>query len=138
MINEIEKHLKNLDCLVLLTDDLKKAAAFYQSLGFDCIRSDGKGVMLKLGAFEIHFHEKEEYALGFRKNLPTDLHHSKKGLGVLIQIEVDNAETYHTELLAKGLRPIESPEKMPWGNIEFGIQDPDGYTLCFYELPKAQ
>lgn len=116
----------------MLADDLKKTEAFYTALGFEIVRSDEKAVGVKLGNFYMDFHGKEEYLVGFRKDLATD---EPRGTGVSIYIEVEDVTAFHSKLTASNLMPFSAPEKMPWNNIEFGIKDPDGYVLCFYQLP---
>jgi len=56
-----------------------------------------------------------------------------KGLGIYINVNVENIDTYYQSLLDKGLKPSSIPRDWPWGNREFVIRDPDGYKLVFCE-----
>jgi catechol 2,3-dioxygenase-like lactoylglutathione lyase family enzyme len=127
--------LKKLDCMVILVEDLKRTHSFYRSLGFEVLRSDAKGVGVRLGEFYMDFHTKEEFLIGERKDLYVG---GNKGTGVIICVEVDDAQNCYDSFMTKGIAALYPPEKMPWGNIEFCVQDPDGYTLCFYELPEKK
>ena len=115
----------------MLATDLRRTEKFYGSLGFMIEKADDEVVIAVLGKFYIHFHTTEGFNLSFRADLPNE----PVGRGMLIYIEVDDAKSYSESLKKSGI--IGSvPQQMPWGNIEFGLQDPDGYNLCFYQLKK--
>ncbi|HUG33149.1 MAG TPA: VOC family protein [Anaerolineales bacterium] len=44
----------------------------------------------------------------------------------------DQPETFHIRH-SKGLKPAAKPQDQPWGNREFLLRDPDGFTLIIFK-----
>jgi len=40
----------------------------------------------------------------------------------------------HAELVGRGARITKPLEQRPWGALDFYVEDPDGYILCFSEV----
>ncbi|MFI1972380.1 glyoxalase [Streptomyces cinnamoneus] len=56
--------------------------------------------------------------------------------GLELWIQVADAARAHEELLERGVRVLEPPEKKPWGLIEMWIADPDGVRIAVVEVPE--
>jgi uncharacterized glyoxalase superfamily protein PhnB len=80
-----------------------------------------------LGEFYLDFYDEKTIQINNEAGV------KPKGLGIYININVENIDAYYQSLLDKGLKPSSSPHDWPWGNREFVIRDPDGYKLVFYE-----
>ncbi len=57
--------------------------------------------------------------------------HSRGHQGSEIYLFVDDLEMWHGRCLASGIKPEQSPTKMPWGNTEMLLKDPFGNALRF-------
>ena len=119
--------LRKLDSLVLYVTDTHKTADFYRKLRFEIATEEDDFTLAKLGDFELHCSDK------ISVDFPQESDIKPKGAGVCICIDVENIDEYFKNLKEKGLKPSSEPRDEPWGNREFGIRDPDGYKLVFYE-----
>ncbi|MGW1294060.1 VOC family protein [Streptomyces sp. NPDC002533] len=54
---------------------------------------------------------------------------------IRIWLQVDDAESAHEELRAKGVTVLRPPEREPWGLVEMWIEDPDGVRIAVVEVP---
>lgn len=62
-----------------------------------------------------------------------------KPVNIALSIEVDNANTWHDRLSARGILIARVLEDAPWGRRSFGIVDPDGLRICYYhDMNKNQ
>ena len=52
---------------------------------------------------------------------------------VVLSIEVENVNSWHDELVRKGIVIARKLEDAPWGHRSFGIDDPDGFRIWFYQ-----
>jgi uncharacterized glyoxalase superfamily protein PhnB len=59
-----------------------------------------------------------------------------KGLGVFINITVEDVDEAYAFVTSKGMKPSSEPKDWPWGNREFVLRDPDGYKLVFMAKSK--
>jgi catechol 2,3-dioxygenase-like lactoylglutathione lyase family enzyme len=48
-------------------------------------------------------------------------------------LAVSGVDELHRELAARGARITKPLERRPWGTLDFCVEDPDGYILCFSE-----
>jgi predicted enzyme related to lactoylglutathione lyase len=55
-----------------------------------------------------------------------------KGGGLFLYIKVDDVEDFYKAVIAWGGRPSSEPRKMPTGNREVVLRDPDGYKFVFF------
>ena len=46
-------------------------------------------------------------------------------------ISVTDVRTLHQELVSRGAKVIKAIEQRPWDAVDFVVEDPDGYVLCF-------
>jgi catechol 2,3-dioxygenase-like lactoylglutathione lyase family enzyme len=116
--------------VVFYAKDLEKTAEFYENLGFRF----GKNVSPEqltcyVNWFWLIFNreEKEE-----GPNARKATYRNNRGSGTYLYIKVDDIDEYYNGLVEKGFTPLSEPTKMPSGNREFMIRDPDGYNLVFF------
>ena len=111
-----------------LVDDLDRAIAYYRDrLGFEleftyqsfyaCVRRDG---------FAIHLKHAPKVA--------ADRAHRKQNEHLDAYISVSGIQGLFSELQRRGADVIKPLEERPWACLDFYVEDPDGYILCFSEL----
>jgi catechol 2,3-dioxygenase-like lactoylglutathione lyase family enzyme len=125
--------LKQITSALYWVSDIAISVDFYQKVGFELKENTEQHAVLTLGNFAVELvpaqgHEQDEFS--------KDASAEGKGKGVYLQIEVEDIDGLHSELVGKGLQPSAEPRDWPWGNREFVIKDPDGYKLCFWQLSK--
>lgn len=107
----------------LLTNDVKRLAAFYKRLLETENGSDD----------ETHqFILTEETALtiyndGTAKN--------NQNQNICLAFTVDDVEREYEKVLALGARIIEGPAKRPWGAVNMSFYDPDNNVIFFRSFP---
>ena len=112
----------------LLIEDLARSVAFYQQrLGFECtVVHEGyyaelvrDGVILRL-----------RYAAQRRAaSRPWE-----KGAAHLdAYLVVTGIRSLYADLLHRQAPIVKELEEHPWGILDFHVEDPDGYLLCFSE-----
>ena len=52
---------------------------------------------------------------------------------VVLSIEVASVDGWHDQLVASGVAIPRSLEDAPWGHRSFGVDDPDGFRVWFYQ-----
>ena len=60
-----------------------------------------------------------------------------KPVNVALSIEVDDVDKWHNQLLSTGVTIARGLEDAPWGHRSFGVDDPDGFRLWFYQDIRA-
>ena len=110
-----------------LVDDLDRAVQYYRD---------------KLG-FELDFKYQSFYAAVARDGLAihlkcapkfvADREHRKQGEHLDAYIAVSNIRGLFSELTRRGAQLLRPLEERPWGCLDFSVEDPDGYILCFSE-----
>lgn len=124
--------LKALNSILLYCRDLKASAEFYRKLGLSLGREKMGVIPSSLGDLTIQL--LDQNSAYFQQ----DAQRKDKGVGVFLEIEVENVDAYHSELIGKGLKPSSTPRDWPWGKREFAIKDPDGYRIVLYSpLPST-
>ena len=112
----------------LLVEDLERAIAYYRdSLGFTLdfiyesfyasVSRDGCAIHLKHGpvpAAEQARRKEQEHLAAY--------------------VAVSDIRDLFVEMQRRGADVIKPLEERPWNCLEFYVQDPDGYVLCFSEL----
>jgi uncharacterized glyoxalase superfamily protein PhnB len=110
-----------------LVDDLDRAIAYYcDGLGFEldfkyesfyaAVRRDGYAIHLKQAA-----------------KLAADRAHRKQNEHLDAYIAVAGIRNLFSELQTRGADVIKPLEERPWACLDFYVEDPDGYILCFSE-----
>ena len=56
-----------------------------------------------------------------------------KPVNLVLSIEVAAADTWHDELVKRGVKIARGLEDAPWGHRSFGIDDPDGLRIWYYQ-----
>ena len=108
-----------------LVDDLDRAVAYYRDrLGFEVdfiydsfyasVSRDGCAIHLKHAA-----------------KVAADRTNRKQNEHLDAHIAVSDARVLHAELLSRGAVVIRPIEERPWASVDFYVEDPDGYILCF-------
>jgi catechol 2,3-dioxygenase-like lactoylglutathione lyase family enzyme len=109
-----------------LVDDLDRAIAYYCD---------------KLG-FELDFVYQSFYASVTRDGFAIHLKHAPKLAGrehrklnehLDAYISVSGIRGLFSELETRGAQVIKPLEERPWACLDFYVEDPDGYILCFSE-----
>lgn len=109
-----------------LVSDLDEAIAYYcDKLGFDLdftyesfyasVTRDGFAIHLKHGT------------------QPADREHRKREEHLDAYISVTGVRALYEEMQSRGARVIKPLEQRPWACLDFYVEDPDGYVLCFSE-----
>jgi catechol 2,3-dioxygenase-like lactoylglutathione lyase family enzyme len=115
--------MKLYGCQVFV-DDLDEARTFYgQTLGLAVKWDYGTAVGYDVGAdliVEVFIADEEE-------DNPDVLRPPGGFLGISLQ--VDDIDASYRDLLAKGVRFVTLPEKMPWGGTLAHFEDPSGNVL---------
>ncbi len=111
-----------------LVDDLDRAIAYYRDkLGFELdftYRSFYASVTRN--GFAIHLKHAPKVA--------ADREHRKQNEHLDAYISVSGIRALFSELDERGARVIKPLEETPWACLDFYVEDPDGYILCFSEL----
>lgn len=55
-----------------------------------------------------------------------------KPVNVALSIQVEDADTFHDELIKRGVSIARGLEDASWGHRSFGIDDPDGFRIWYY------
>ncbi len=110
-----------------LVSKLSEAIRFYEErLGFmtDFVYEDFYASVSRDGA-PIH--------LKCAPKLEAERTHRKSGGHLDAFIDVSGVRELHEELAAREVPISRSLETRPWGTLDFYVEDPDGYIICFSE-----
>jgi catechol 2,3-dioxygenase-like lactoylglutathione lyase family enzyme len=114
-----------------LVDDLDRAIAYYcDKLGFELdfkYQSFYAGV--SRDGFAIHLKDAPKVI--------ADREHRKQNEHLDTYIAVSGIRGLFNELEKRGARVIRPLEERPWACLDFYVEDPDGYILCFSEQRTA-
>ena len=111
-----------------LVDDLDRAIAYYRDrLGFQLdFTYESVYAGVSRDGFAIH--------LKCATKAPADRAHRKQNEHLDAYIAVSGIRDLFTELQTRGADVIRPLEERPWACLDFYVEDPDGYILCFSEL----
>jgi uncharacterized glyoxalase superfamily protein PhnB len=56
-----------------------------------------------------------------------------KPVNVALSIQVDKVDEWHDQLIKRGIAIARGIENAPWGHRSFGIDDPDGFRIWYYQ-----
>jgi catechol 2,3-dioxygenase-like lactoylglutathione lyase family enzyme len=110
-----------------LVDDLDRAIAYYRDrLGFELafIYESFYAAVTRDG-FAIHLKEAPKLA--------GDRAHRKENEHLDAYIAVSGIRGLFSELQMRGADVIRPLDERPWACVDFYVEDPDGYILCFSE-----
>jgi lactoylglutathione lyase len=111
----------------LLVDNLSEALAFYHGrLGFtvDFVYEDFYASVSRDGA-PIH--------LKCAPKLAAERAHRRSAEHLDAHLDVRAVRELYEELRDRGAPILKPLEERPWGAMDFYVEDPDGYILCFSE-----
>ena len=110
-----------------LVDDLDRAIAYYcDKLGFKLdLMYESFYASVSRDGFAIH--------LKHAPKLAADREHRKQNEHLDAYISVSGVRRLFSELETRGARVIKPLEQRPWACLDFYVEDPDGYILCFSE-----
>jgi catechol 2,3-dioxygenase-like lactoylglutathione lyase family enzyme len=106
-------------------EDLARTAEFYEALGFRRGKDGPDRVTFYVNWFFVTFISKQ-HADAPKKRGTT-------GSGIYVNIKVDDLGGFYEDVVASGLDPTGEPDTGPSGIREFGLEDPDGYHLLFFD-----
>lgn len=114
-----------------LVDDLARAIAYYQKLGFAFGEPwDGFYVIGQLDGLELHLKEAP-------KDGPERQHrHAHEHLDAAAG--VDGIEAFYARCVANGAQIIKPLTATEWGTKDFYIEDPDGNVVSFGGRPTIE
>ena len=115
----------------LLVDDVDAAIGYYrEKLGFEVdFYYDGFYAGISRDGIAIH--------LKCAPKTVSDRAHRRQNEHLDAYIGVAGVTRLYEEMQARGARIIKALEARPWSCLDFYVEDPDGYILCFSE-PTAQ
>ena len=110
-----------------LVDDLDRAIAYYcDKLGFELdFKYQSFYAAVTRDGFAIHLKDAPKLA--------ADREHRKQNEHLDAYISVSGIRDLFSELEMRGARVIRPLEERPWACLDFCVEDPDGYILCFSE-----
>ena len=110
-----------------LVDDLDRATAYYRDrLGFDIdFVYESFYASVSRDGLAIHLKEAPKSA--------TERAHRKANEHLDVYIAVSGIRELFDELTRRGAVMIKPLEERPWACLDFYVEDPDGYILCFSE-----
>jgi catechol 2,3-dioxygenase-like lactoylglutathione lyase family enzyme len=113
-----------------LVDDLAHSIAFYEKLGFTFGEPwDGFYAIGELDGLELHLKEAPKY--GADRQFRREHEHLDAAAGV------DGIEAFYARCTANGVTILRPLAPTAWGTMDFYIEDPDGYIVCFGGTPAA-
>ena len=111
---------KSVSALVYKVADMDKTIRWYEGLGFKVSKNeDDRLVTIYVNWFSIELHLANE-----TEESPKD------GPLVLVSVDVDD---FYKAALDAGYTPEYEPQKTVNGRREFGLRDPNGYLMVFFE-----
>jgi catechol 2,3-dioxygenase-like lactoylglutathione lyase family enzyme len=112
--------IQQISAVTLAVQDMARAVAFYQMLGFDVLYGNGQATFTSFRLGDTFL------------NLILTPSYTGQWWGRVI-FRVTKVDDLHAALTAKGINH-EPPRDGPWGERYFHLQDPDGHELSFAEL----
>jgi catechol 2,3-dioxygenase-like lactoylglutathione lyase family enzyme len=114
-----------------LVDDLDLSIAYYRDrLGFELdFKYERFYAAVTRDGFAIH--------LKHAPKLAADRAHRKQNEHLDAYIAVSGIRGLFSELQTRGAAVTKPLEERPWACLDFYVEDPDGYILCFSEQSPA-
>lgn len=121
--------------LFLYVEDVQESLEFYNEVVGAEIRQvhtafEGGPItlgILKIGGFSVMLHPQEEH--------PEEFDGTRLGVGMHMQLKVDDVDAFYHNCLEQGAFMAVSgePVDQTWGWREFALKDPDGYVWSIYQ-----
>lgn len=112
--------VESISAVTLLTVDMAKAVAFYDSLGFYLLYG---GPAEPFTSFRV--------GTGYLNLQRDTLGSQRRAVWGRVVLWVDDVDAMYRRALAAGFDPETAPTDAPWGERYFHIHDPDGHELSF-------
>lgn len=119
----------------LYVDDMQKSLDFYHEIvGAEVVQlhveEEGGPLtlaLLRIGDFTLMLHPQDEESGDFQNNKP--------GVGIHLQMRVDDVDAFYHHCLDEGamLSVSSEPVDQEWGWREFALKDPNGYVWSIYQ-----
>jgi uncharacterized glyoxalase superfamily protein PhnB len=119
----------------LYVNDVVKSLEFYNEVvgaTVAQIHAEQEGApislaILRIGDFSLMLHPQAAQAADFASN--------KVGVGIHLQLRVDDIDAFYHHCLDQGamLSVSSEPVDQTWGWREFALKDPDGYVWSIYQ-----
>ncbi len=119
----------------IYVNDVVKSLEFYSEVvgaTVAQIHSEREGgpislAILRIGHFSLMLHPQEPHASEFTN--------TRVGVGMHLQLRVDDIDAFHQHCLDEGamLSVSGEPTDQSWGWREFALKDPDGYVWSIYQ-----
>jgi len=107
-----------------LVDDLARSITYYQKLGFTFGESwDGFYAIGQLDGLELHLKEAP-------KN-EDERRHRRVNEHLDAAAGVEGIEAFYAQCKGNGATIIKPLTATPWGTMDFYVENPDGYIVCF-------
>lgn len=120
---------------LLFVEDIARSIEFYNEIvGAEIveIHAEHEGgpitlALLRIEDFTIMLQPQEPVAAEFENN--------RVGLGIHLQLRVENVDAFHEHCINEGeiMKVSGEPVDQAWGWREFALRDPDGYIWSIYE-----
>ena len=110
-----------------LVDNLDRSITYYcDKLGFELdFKYDSFYAAVSRDGYAIH--------LKCAPKLAADRDHRKQNEHLDAYIAVSGVRALFDELKTRGARVLKPLEERPWACLDFYVEDPDGYIVCFSE-----
>jgi uncharacterized glyoxalase superfamily protein PhnB len=119
----------------LYVDDVLRSLEFYNEIvgaEVNQVHAEHEGgpitlAILRIGDFSLMLHPQEDHTEEFADQ--------KVGLGIHLQLRVDDIDAFYQHCLDEGamLSVSGEPVDQSWGWREFALKDPDGYVWSVYQ-----
>jgi catechol 2,3-dioxygenase-like lactoylglutathione lyase family enzyme len=107
-----------------LVDNLERSIEYYKKLGFTFGEPwDGFYAIGHLDGLELHLKEAP-------KN-DEERRHRRENEHLDAAAGVDGIEAFFNQCVTNGVTIFKPLTRTPWGPIDFYVEDPDGYIICF-------
>ena len=111
-----------------LVDDLERSITYYQKFGFTFNEPwQGFYAIGHLDGLELHVKEAPKNQAERRRR--RDHEHLDAAAGV------DGIEAFYQQCVASGVTIIKPLAATAWNTMDFYVEDPDGYIICFGGRP---
>jgi len=107
-----------------LVDDLARSIEFYRKLGFAFGEPWG-------GFYAIGLRDGLELHLKEAPKNPAERRHRREHEHLDAAAGVDGIEAFHAGCVAQGVKITRPLAATDWGTLDFYVEDPDGYIVCF-------
>ena len=113
-----------------LVDDLARAIAFYEKLGFRFGEPwEGFYAIGQLDGLELHLKAAPRHDA--ERRFRRENEHLDAAAGV------DGIEAFYAQCTANGITVVRPLAPTEWGTLDFYMEDPDGHVVCFGGRPAA-